>query len=68
MARKPMTDQGTAGDRQRVTTYVRPDLWKQVRLLAVERDLPTWAIVEAAVSDYLARQDEQAGVVADVEP
>ena len=37
MARTPMTDQGKAGDRQRVTTYVKPELWKRVRLLAVER-------------------------------
>ena len=50
---RPTTEAGSAGDRKRVTTFLRPDLWKRVRLLSVERELPTWAIVEAALVEYL---------------
>lgn len=53
---RPTTDAGSAGDRKRVTTFLLPDVWKRVRLLAVERDLPTWAIVETALVEYLGRQ------------
>lgn len=50
---RPTTNAGSAGDRKRVTTFLLPELWKRVRLHAVEHDLPTWAVVEVAIVEYL---------------
>lgn len=54
---RPTTEAGSAGDRKRVTTFVLPELWKRVRLHAVANDLPTWAVVEAAVVEYLNQHE-----------
>lgn len=54
---RPRSEAGSAGDRKRVTTFLLPDLWKRVRLHAVTHDLPTWAVVEAAVVEYLDRRE-----------
>ncbi|NOZ79345.1 MAG: hypothetical protein GXP48_09275 [Acidobacteria bacterium] len=61
---RPLTltneDAGSAGDRKRVTTYIDPALWKRVRVAAVVNDLPVWAVIEAALVEYLDRVEQEA--------
>ncbi len=38
-----------------VTTAMAPELWKQVRMMAAEKDLPIFVLFEEAITQFLAQ-------------
>jgi len=58
---RPITAAGSAGNRKRTVTYIKPKLWHAVKVLAVTREVPTWSIAENALVLYLAKVAEEDG-------
>jgi hypothetical protein len=57
MARPVKSDRGSAGDRQRFASFIRPELWKRLKMLALERDLPVFVMLEQAVERFLDQEE-----------
>ena len=50
---------------QRVTVYFKPEVFRKLKVLAVERDDDVSSLVNEAVSEYLERHKESLQKIAD---
>ncbi len=50
---------------ERMTVYFKPEVYRKLRVLAVERDKDVSSLVNEAVSEYLERNKESLQKIAD---